>query len=74
MQAYEDALVRTSTKHAPWHIVPADKKWFRNLAIAAATVDALAAHRDEWNDALRVLAETKLAELRAMRAAGKSAT
>ena len=74
MQAYEDAIVRTSTKHAPWHIVPADKKWFRNLAIAEAAVDALAAHRDEWNDALRVLAETKLAELRAMRNAGKSAT
>jgi PPK2 family polyphosphate:nucleotide phosphotransferase len=74
MQAYEDAIVRTSTKHAPWHIVPADKKWFRNLAVAEATVDALAAHRDEWNDALRALAETKIAELRAMRKAGKSAT
>ena len=74
MQAYDDAITRTSTKHAPWHIVPADKKWFRNLAIAEATVDALAAWRDEWNDALRVLAETKLAELRAMRKAGKSAT
>jgi len=74
MHAYEDAIVRTSTKHAPWHIVPADKKWFRNLAVAEATVDALAAYRDEWNDALRALAETKLAELRAMRKAGKSAT
>lgn len=74
LQAYEDAIVRTSTKHAPWHIVPADKKWFRNLAIAEATVDALAARRDEWNDALRVLGQAKLAELRAMRAAGKSAT
>ena len=74
MKAYEDAIVRTSTKHAPWHIVPADKKWFRNLAIAEATVDALAAHRDEWNDALRVLAQAKLAELRSMRATDKSAT
>jgi PPK2 family polyphosphate:nucleotide phosphotransferase len=74
LQAYDDAITRTSSKHAPWHIVPADKKWFRNLAIAEATVDALAARRDEWNDALRVLAQAKLAELRAMRAAGKSAT
>ena len=74
MHAYDDAIMRTSTKHAPWHIVPADKKWFRNLAIAEAIVDALAARRDEWNDALRALAEAKLAELRAMRAAGKSAT
>ena len=74
LQAYEDAIVRTSTKHAPWHIVPADKKWFRNLAIAEATVEALEAHRAEWTDALRKLAETKLAELRAMRKAGKNTT
>ena len=74
MQAYEDAIVRTSTKHAPWHIVPADKKWFRNLAIAEATVDALEAHRDEWNESLRVLGQAKLAELRALRTPGKSAT
>jgi PPK2 family polyphosphate:nucleotide phosphotransferase len=74
MQAYDDAIMRTSTKHAPWHIVPADKKWFRNLAVAEATIDALAAHRAEWTDALRVLAETKLAELRAMRKAGKNTT
>jgi polyphosphate kinase 2 (PPK2 family) len=73
MHAYEDAIVRTSTKHAPWHIVPADKKWFRNLAIAEATVDALAARRDEWNDALRVLGKAKLAALRALRTPGKSA-
>jgi polyphosphate kinase 2 (PPK2 family) len=48
--------------------------WFRNLAVAEATVDALAAHRDEWNDVLRVLAQAKLAELRTMRTAAKSAT
>jgi PPK2 family polyphosphate:nucleotide phosphotransferase len=39
--AYEDALNNCSTKHAPWFIVPADKKWFRNLAIAEAVRDAL---------------------------------
>ena len=65
---------RTSTKHAPWHIVPADKKWFRNLAIAEAIVETLESHRAEWTDALRKLAETKLAELRAMRKAGKNTT
>ena len=47
---------------------------FRDLGLRAEFVDALAAHRDEWNDALRVLAETKLAELRAMRKAGKNTT
>lgn len=31
--AYEDALTRCNTKHAPWHIVPADRKWYRNLTV-----------------------------------------
>jgi PPK2 family polyphosphate:nucleotide phosphotransferase len=32
--AYEDALTQCSTKWAPWHVIPADRKWFRNLAIS----------------------------------------
>ena len=34
MKAYEDAIEKTSTKNAPWHIIPADKKWFTRLAIS----------------------------------------
>ncbi len=34
MDAYEDTLNKCSTKHAPWFIIPSDKKWFRNLAIS----------------------------------------
>ncbi|HEY0513337.1 MAG TPA: polyphosphate kinase 2 family protein [Thermoanaerobaculia bacterium] len=41
MHAYEAALSRTSQKHAPWHIVPANKKWYRNLVVAEALVKAL---------------------------------
>ena len=33
--AYEEALTRCSTPHAPWRVVPADKKWRRNALIAA---------------------------------------
>jgi PPK2 family polyphosphate:nucleotide phosphotransferase len=33
-KAYEDALMLSSTKHAPWYIIPANKKWFRNLAVS----------------------------------------
>lgn len=47
-KAYEDALNRCSTKHAPWFIVPADKKWFRNLAVAEALRDALTPFREKW--------------------------
>ena len=39
--AYEDLLSRCSTKHAPWYVIPADHKWFRNLAIARIVVDYL---------------------------------
>jgi PPK2 family polyphosphate:nucleotide phosphotransferase len=41
MRAYEDVLNKTSTNWAPWTVVPSNKKWFRNLAIAEAIVDAL---------------------------------
>ena len=33
-QAYEDALTRCNTHHAPWHIIPADRKWYRNLVVS----------------------------------------
>lgn len=46
--AYEDALNRCSTKYAPWFIVPADKKWFRNLAVAEALRDALMPFKESW--------------------------
>ena len=39
--AYEEALWRCSTPEAPWTIVPADRKWYRNLAIAEALVGRL---------------------------------
>jgi PPK2 family polyphosphate:nucleotide phosphotransferase len=35
MRAYEDMLSHTSTEWAPWHVVPADRKWFTRLAVAA---------------------------------------
>src|SRR5690606_39976104 len=39
--AYEAALSTTSTRHAPWHIVPADEKWFTRLTVARLLVEAL---------------------------------
>ena len=40
-KAYQDVLSKTSTDWAPWYIVPADRKWYRNLVIASVIVDAL---------------------------------
>ena len=34
VQAYEDALTRCNTEYAPWHIVPSDRKWYRNLVVS----------------------------------------
>ena len=42
-QAFEDALNETSRPYAPWYVVPADKKWFRNLVIARTIADTLQA-------------------------------
>ena len=42
-EAYEIALTRCSTKAAPWYIVPADRKWYRNLVVARTIVDTLRA-------------------------------
>ncbi len=39
--AYEDMVRHTSSKEAPWYVVPADNKWFTRLVVAAAIVDAL---------------------------------
>jgi len=41
MEAYEDALNKTSTNYAPWYVIPSDRKWYRNLAIASIMVDTL---------------------------------
>jgi PPK2 family polyphosphate:nucleotide phosphotransferase len=41
MKAYTDALAKTSTDTAPWYVVPADRKWVRNLAVARILRDVL---------------------------------
>lgn len=39
--AYQDVIRHTSAKHAPWHVVPADHKWFARVVIGSAIVSAL---------------------------------
>ena len=43
VRAYQDVLSKTSTDWAPWYIVPADRKWYRNLVISSVVVEALTA-------------------------------
>jgi PPK2 family polyphosphate:nucleotide phosphotransferase len=67
-KAYEDVLRRCSTDAAPWYIVPADRKWHRNLAIAETLVEALRPRRAAWHEALAEMSRARLAELAAYRA------
>jgi PPK2 family polyphosphate:nucleotide phosphotransferase len=41
VDAYEDAMKLTSTKRAPWYIIPANQKWFRNLAVSQIIADTM---------------------------------
>ncbi|MFN7343424.1 MAG: PPK2 family polyphosphate kinase, partial [bacterium] len=41
MKTYEDLLSKTSTEHAPWYVVPANRKWYRNLCVARIMVDTM---------------------------------
>ena len=47
-EAYEIALERTNTEHAPWHVIPADRKWFRNLAIGSLLHHTLTGLDPQW--------------------------
>ena len=59
MEAYEEAMERTSTEHAPWYVIPSDHKWFRNLAISEILADTL-----EYMDLKLPPAEVDIAEIR----------
>ena len=70
LDAYEDMIRKTATKHSPWYVVPADNKWFTRVVVAAAVVDTLAsldlaypqvdkARLEEIASAKRALLESK---------------
>jgi PPK2 family polyphosphate:nucleotide phosphotransferase len=67
-EAFDDALDKCSTKHAPWYIVPANHKWFRDLAITQAVVDALDPYAKDWHDALKDRGKKEKLEIEAYRA------
>lgn len=41
IEAYEDTIAKTNTEWAPWHVVPANRKWYRNLVVAKLTCDMM---------------------------------
>lgn len=66
-EAYEDAIVRCAQHEAPWFVIPADKKWFRNLAVAEAVCERLRPLRAQWQDKLEREGKRKRAEVQAVR-------
>ncbi len=63
MGAYEDMIRHTASPEAPWHVIPADNKWFTRIAVAAAIVDTL----EDLNLAYPKVDEAKAKELAAAR-------
>jgi PPK2 family polyphosphate:nucleotide phosphotransferase len=61
--AYQDALSRCSTNEAPWYIVPANQKWYRNVLVARTLVHTLRQYKDEWQAKLVERGERELALL-----------
>jgi PPK2 family polyphosphate:nucleotide phosphotransferase len=70
-QAYEDAIGKCSTRHAPWHVIPADQKWYRNLAVAEAIVRSLRPYRKSWVTKLEAEARTQLDAIAEARKQGR---
>ena len=66
-RAYEDAISKTAAKHAPWIVVPANAKWYRNLVIAESIVGALRGHRKDWDRKLDEMGKAGRAGLEAYR-------
>jgi len=64
VQAYEEALSKCSTRDAPWHVVPADHKWYRNLAIAETLVRKLTPHRKGWTEHLEEVSKHALQSIK----------
>ncbi len=66
-RAYQDAISRCSSKEAPWFVVPGDKKWFRNLAVAQAICRSLRPLKRGWIRKLERDGEKGRAEVEAFR-------
>jgi PPK2 family polyphosphate:nucleotide phosphotransferase len=69
--AYDDALNRCASRDLPWYLVPADKKWFRNLAVLDLLVHTLRPYRKVWLESLKEMGKGALKEIRALRAQAK---
>lgn len=66
-EAFEMAVNRCSAAQAPWYVVPANHKWYRDLAVAETLVETLRPYRKQWEGRLKEIGAEELKNLRAMR-------
>jgi PPK2 family polyphosphate:nucleotide phosphotransferase len=66
-RAYEDLLERCSTLEAPWYVVPADRKWYRDLVVASTVVQTLRRFRPLWAAELDARGKAELEALKIYR-------
>jgi PPK2 family polyphosphate:nucleotide phosphotransferase len=66
-EAYEDAISKTAGKHAPWTVVPANAKWYRNLVVAESIAAALRPYREEWFAKVKAIGKERREAVRAYR-------
>jgi len=62
-EAYGEALARCSTEEAPWYIVPANHKWYRDVLVARTLVSTLRPYKKEWEAQLVARGERELARI-----------
>jgi len=58
-KAFEDALSKCSTKHAPWFVIPSNHKWFRNLAISRIVTETMQSLRMQFPEPAVDITEIK---------------
>ena len=67
-KTFAGAISKTAAPHAPWIVVPANAKWYRNLVVAQSVVEALRRRRKDWKKQLDKMGRERRAELAAHRA------
>lgn len=61
--AYNDALSQCSPNHAPWHVIAADRKWYRDLAVTETLVETLRPYKKQWMEKLEQIGAKSRSEL-----------
>ncbi|MDQ4045225.1 MAG: polyphosphate kinase 2 family protein [Chloroflexota bacterium] len=70
IEGYETILNGTATSDIPWHVVPADHRWYHNPAVARIVVERLRAHREQWEASRREIGEQNRKEAQKARDEG----